>query len=56
MKVSSATYASDGSGLVRLVFDDGTEFAVYPDDRPGNYANDLLDEWLADGNSIAEPA
>lgn len=56
MKVSSATYAFDGSGLVHLVFDDGTEFAVYPDVLPRGYAHDLLDEWLADGNSIAEPA
>lgn len=53
MKVSAATYSSDGSGLVDLVFDDGTRFAVYPDDLPRNYANDLLDEWLAGGNEIA---
>ena len=56
MKVSAATYASDGSGLVDLVFDDGTRFAVYPDDLPRNYANELLDEWLAEGNEIASPA
>lgn len=53
MKVSAATYAPDNSGLVNLVFDDGTRFAVYPNDLPRNYANDLLDEWLAEGNEIA---
>jgi len=53
MKVSAATYSSDEIGLVNLVFDDGSEFAIYPNDPPRIYAHDLLDKWLAEGNTIA---
>lgn len=54
MKITAATYASDGSGLVNLVFDDGSQFAIYPNDPPRIYAHELLDEWLAEGNEIAD--
>lgn len=55
MKITSATYASDKSGLVRLTFDDGTSFAIYANDgSEDTYADVLLAKWLADGNAIAE--
>jgi hypothetical protein len=56
MKITSATYAPDESGLVRLTFDDGTNFAVYPNDgSEDTYADVLLAEWLEAGNEIATP-
>lgn len=48
------TAIQDG-GLVRLTFNDGTEFAIYRNDgSPRCYADDLLDAWLENGNEITE--
>lgn len=56
ISVSSATYTRRGPDLVSLVFSDNTMISIYLNDgSPRIYAHDLLDEWLAAGNSIAEP-
>lgn len=56
LAIASATAASGSSGaLVRLVLNDSTEAAVYINDgSPRNQLHDLLDDWLAEGNEIAE--
>lgn len=56
LSITSAAYSSSNPSLVNLVFNDGTGFAVYLNDgSPRIYAHDLLDAWLAEGNTITEP-
>ena len=50
------TAAIQDGALVRLTFNDGTNFAIYANDgSEDTYADVLLAKWLADGNVIAEP-
>lgn len=56
MKVTSATYKDETRSLVKLTFDDDTRFAIYPDDgSEDTYADVLLREWLAQGNTVSDP-
>ena len=56
LSITAAVYAADNSSLVRLTFNDQTRFAIYLNNgSPPTYAHDLLDDWLAAGNVIAEP-
>lgn len=55
--VTSAIYSRRNPDLVALQFNDDTNFSIYVDDGlPRTYAHDLLDAWIAAGNSIAEAA
>jgi hypothetical protein len=55
LAIASATAASGSYGaLVRLVLNDGTEASIYLEDgSPRNLLHDLLDTWIAAGNTIA---
>ena len=54
LKITTAQWAETDQLLVRLTFSDGTAFAIYPEDgSPDTYADILLREWLAAGNTIA---
>lgn len=56
MEISSATYHDETRKLVKLTFDDGSRFAIYPEDgSEDTYADILLRDWLAQGNTIADP-
>ena len=54
MKVVSAE--SDQMGLIRVQFDDGTEWATYPDspNEAHNYLHELLVEFIAAGGTVTE--
>lgn len=55
LQITEARWASADQYLIRLVFNDGTTFATYFDDgSPDTYADELLREWLAAGNTIAD--
>lgn len=57
LKITTAQWAGPDQSLVRLTFSDGTTFATYPEDgSPDIYADILLREWLAAGNTIAPAA
>jgi hypothetical protein len=56
ISVASATYTRRSPDLVSLVFSDNTMTSIYLNDgSPRLYAHDLLDEWIAAGNTIADP-
>ncbi len=55
LSITSASYSDSSHGMVRLTFNDNTNFAIYLNDgSPRSYAHDLLDQWLAAGNAITE--
>ena len=55
LKITSATYHDETHSLVDLTFSDGPRFAIYPNDGSEEiYAETLLKEWLANGNSISD--
>jgi len=56
LAVTSATYVRRDPDLVKITFNDETQFSIYLNDgSPRTYAHDLLDQWTAAGNSIEEP-
>lgn len=55
--ILTAVYARRDPDLVTLRFNDGTQAGLYLEDgSPRTMAHDLLDEWIAEGNTIADPA
>lgn len=56
LSVTLATYVSRTPDMVALQLSDGTCARLYLNCGFPRYAvNDLLDQWLADGNEIQEP-
>ena len=54
LAVESAVYTDQTTGLIKITFNDGSVFCIYQSDgSPRNYAHDLLDEWIAAGNLVA---
>lgn len=52
--VEDAIYTNEASSLVALTFNDGTHTSIYVGDgSPRLLAHDLLDAWVAGGNTIA---
>jgi hypothetical protein len=56
LKIVSAVRDVVFNSMVKVTYDDGTKFAIILNDGSARcYANDLLDEWLAEGNTISDP-